>query len=267
MSGNCNRLVTLTLFVQVRSAFVKQLASRLLPLLFVAAALASLSPAWAQSPTAETPAAAPEGDQPTAQRYIRDWLSVAVRATPTQSGPTVHSGLVSGTPLTVLETDASREFSRVRTADGVVGWVPTRFLSDQPAARDRLTQIEAELARLTQRNSELEAERAGLPPGLAEAGERLRELEQRNTELVAELTALRERPDDIGVLQAANAELESNNAALVDRIDSLSRELAELRSGERHQQFINGGAAVLAGIIATLLIAWLWPRKKRTEWG
>lgn len=200
------------------------------------------------------------------QRYVRDWLSVALREAPSPTSATVHAGLVSGTPLIVLETDTSNEFTRVRTQEGVEGWIPSRFLSDEPAARDRLAQVEIELERLTKANAALEAARDALPPGLAEAGERLRELEQRNTELVAEIAALRERPDDVGVLRAANAELEATNTALLNRIDSLTREIATLKSGERQQQFINGGAAVLAGIIATLLIASLWPRKKQTEW-
>lgn len=200
------------------------------------------------------------------QRYVRDWLSVALREEPSADSTTVHPGLTSGAPLTLLQNDAATGFSRVRTADGVEGWMPSRFLSEEPAARDRLAQLEAEITRLTTVNEELAGRLAALPPDELARAARLQELEQRNSEQAAELEAISQSPDSVGVLRTINAELEANNNALLSRIDSLTRELASLKQGGRQQQFINGALAVLVGIIAAMLIAWLWPRKKRSEW-
>lgn len=95
---------------------------------------------------------------------------------------------------------------------------------------------------------------------------RLAELERQNQELRRELDALRASTGDAGMLRAANVELERNNRALRQQLEALGQELAAAQSSARHRLFINGATAVVAGILAALLVAWLWPRKKRSEW-
>lgn len=197
------------------------------------------------------------------QRYIRDWLTVSLRQEPSASAPVVRQ-LETGAVLTPLrETDG---FVQVRTEGGVTGWVPARFLSDEPAARDRLAQATAEIERLDAAHAELQRLHAALPADMGAAAERIGELEAHNTELATELTALQNVPDDVAVLRAASIELERTNQALQEQVSDLTREVASHRAGTQRQQFINGATAVVAGMIGTLLIAWLWPRKKRSEW-
>jgi SH3 domain protein len=200
---------------------------------------------------------------PADTRYVRDWLTVSLRQEPSATAPVVRQ-LETGTRLTPLrESDG---FVQVRTDAGVTGWIPARFLSDERPAREQLKETSAELERLGAAYAELQQRHASLPEDMGAAAERIAELQEQNAALAAELETLQSVPDDVAVLRASNIELERSNEALQQQISDLTREVADHRAGTQRQQFINGAAAVGAGMIGTLLIAWLWPRKKRSEW-
>src|SRR3546814_2942158 len=45
----------------------------------------------------------------------------------------------------MLETLGEQSFARVRTSAGAEGWMTARYLSGQPAAKDRLSQMKSDL--------------------------------------------------------------------------------------------------------------------------
>ena len=73
-------------------------------------------------------------------RYVSDELEITMR-----NGQGLDFGirkmLKSGTELAVLENDPSG-YSKVRTNDGVEGWVLSRYLVNNPSARDQLAEKE-----------------------------------------------------------------------------------------------------------------------------
>lgn len=90
-------------------------------------------------------------------RYISDETAVTLREDKGMSAP-VAALLKSGAKVQLLENDADSGYSRVKVAPGRDGWVLTRYLSTEPAARERLA---ATLSELTQQQSmvrKLEAE-------------------------------------------------------------------------------------------------------------
>lgn len=89
-------------------------------------------------------------------RYISDETAVTLRAEKGMRGEVVAL-IKSGTRVDLVEHDAASGYSRVRVGPGREGWVLTRYLSEQPAARERLAEVEAELAAAQARIEELEA--------------------------------------------------------------------------------------------------------------
>ena len=81
-----------------------------------------------------------------ATRYVSDELEITMR-----SGQGVKFGirkmLTSGAKLEVLETDPAG-YSKVRTEQGVDGWVLSRYLSNTPSARDRIAASEQKVVNL-----------------------------------------------------------------------------------------------------------------------
>src|SRR5690606_24960369 len=79
-------------------------------------------------------------------RYVSDDLEITMR-----SGQgvkySIKKMLRSGEALTVLETDPAG-YSKVKTSNGVEGWVLTRYLSNSPSAREQLKSHQERIANL-----------------------------------------------------------------------------------------------------------------------
>lgn len=77
-------------------------------------------------------------------RYISDETAITLREDKGISA-NVAGLLKSGTRVELLESDAASGYARVRVAAGREGWVLTRYLSTEPAARERLAVVQSQL--------------------------------------------------------------------------------------------------------------------------
>ena len=122
--------------------------------------------------------------------YVSDELLITFRTQPSTRGEILRN-LSSGTAVEVLEMPAEGEWARVRLGSGREGWVRKQYLQAQPVARDQLAAANREVEQLTR--------------------------------TVAEL---RER---LNTVQAARSEAEQSTENLDERVNTLTRELAEIR--------------------------------------
>lgn len=183
---------------------------------------------------------------------MRDSLTVLLRASPQPDAEVVHRGLASGAAVTLLGNRGT--MARVRTADGTEGWLASRFLLDEPIARDQLAEARAEIERLRKLNDESEAARM------------LAAMEAENNALTVQLEAARAAVRDSDALEQSNIELSRRNAALQQETEAARTELARLEKSQQMEYFRNGAIAVGGGALLTLLVPWLRPRRKRSEW-
>jgi SH3 domain protein len=198
-------------------------------------------------------------------RYVSDRLEVTLR-TGTTTQHAILRMVPSGTRVEVLETDADSGNSRVRIPDGTEGWVLTRFLMDQPAARDQLAAATRRMEALSARVAELAAQ------GEVASGER-DALQAERDGLRAELEEVRAELERIRRVSASAVELDQANRELRTRLaaaeqvnDSLRMELAEARSTTRRDWFLAGAGVLAFGLILGLVL----PRLKfgrRSRWG
>lgn len=193
--------------------------------------------------------------------YVRDWMAVPLHATVAPDSKTVHNGLVSGSAVTVLESDDSHTYSRVRSADGTVGWIATRYLTAEPVARAQLEKANAELEQLRK----LKAQLTNLPADMRSATQQLIDLRSDNARLQAELEAYHKTPSEAAQLNSENAQLKTDNAALEQQLATLNTELQLRRSSGDRAQFREGALAVIGGVLLALCVRRLWPKKK-SEW-
>lgn len=94
-------------------------------------------------------------------RYISDETAITLREDKGMSAEVIAL-LKSGTRVEVLEEDATSGYSRVRVAAGRDGWVLSRYLSPEPAARERLAEVQSRLAEQQSLVRKLQAENARL---------------------------------------------------------------------------------------------------------
>jgi SH3 domain protein len=199
-------------------------------------------------------------------RYVRDWLSIPLRESTSPDSGVVHKGVISGTRLQVLQSDAGSGTVRVRTEDGKEGWLRANYLAKEPGARAQLEQYRTEINQLKKLNEQL---RAGAPSvGLLQD-----RLKREDAEAQAQIAKLNQEIDTLRGRIGDNSKLVQDHAALSQHAEQLQAEVArlktevtELSSGSQQAYFRDGAIAVGAGALLTLLAANFWPRKKRSDW-
>lgn len=183
--------------------------------------------------------AAPVGAQ---TRYVGDNFDVTVR-TGSDISHRVVKILHTGDKLEVLEK-AENGWSRIRTDKGVEGWVLTRYLADNPPARQRLEAA-------VQAQAEAEAERDRLKEALLKSQEQIGRLETAQAEL-----------ERVRKLSANALNLERENQLLKARLQTLEKEAAtarqQLESAEEKDGtrfFLAGAGVLLLGLIGGSLLS------------
>jgi len=182
---------------------------------------------------ASTAIAAAEGKA----QYITDEITATMREGP-RNDATIKANLKSGTRITVIESLGPDSFAHVKTDDGKEGWIPARFIAGEPAAKDRLNALQAELTQTRTHVRDLEAELAQAKETVARAGPALQMAEE--------------------------------NQKLKEQMAQKEREGAELQERFSEQQawrrnIITGAALVGGGVIIGLLLPALGRRRRRGE--
>ncbi|MFQ5937074.1 MAG: TIGR04211 family SH3 domain-containing protein [Acidiferrobacterales bacterium] len=196
--------------------------------------------------------------------YVTDKLYVDIRADAHYESPVVHR-LLSGTTLEVLEQTV--DFTRVRDAQGRVGWIENRELTRDPPARLRQADVERELAKMRAQLAKTEQQLKQAQKVLAEdnadakavaAAQRklTRELAGGRAKLAESRSALTKTRE---ALAQAQAELEKTKAALSEETVK-TQELASQLAAEVASQ--NAAPPVVA---ATPQVAAPTPTPAATE--
>lgn len=178
--------------------------------------------------------------QEDAQRWVSDQLPTYVRSGPTD-GYRIVGTLESGEPVTLL--GQQNDYSRVRSQNGDVVWLPSRYLQDAPSARSRLPELQARVDELTAKldgiNQEWEQRVADMKVTLDERGQRIEMLEARNQEL-----------------SSAYSEAQKTVRGLEARLDTQKQDLLM-------RYFMYGAGVAGAGLLVGLIVPHLPRRRKR----
>ena len=195
--------------------------------------------------------------------YISDQLTVPLRRGPSNSHKIIHAGLPAGMALEVLSEDRTAGFTQVRTPNGTEGWVPTQYLVDQPAAKDRLAAankrvetLEAQLKALKENFQEVRGERS-------EVEGRASDLTRQTEKLQSELAEIRRVSATSIANYEENKQLKNENQSLSTQVTQLTERVRQLERNVTLKWFLAGGALVLVGL---LLGAWIKSRPKRSTW-
>ncbi|HKJ87368.1 MAG TPA: TIGR04211 family SH3 domain-containing protein [Gammaproteobacteria bacterium] len=166
--------------------------------------------------------------------YVRDMLRVGVRAEP-DSNESPMAIVTTGSKLEVL--DRRGGYVKIRTDEGVEGWVNDAYTSPEVPARIRIKEVKA-------RNQALEEE-------LARAREKA---EAKMEELRATAAATVEENDR---LTARLEALEEANASLRSRLHELNP-AAEPKGQAEAAVTDRRWWVYLGGVLALLLVGFLW---------
>lgn len=205
------------------------------------------------------------GVQAQSVRYVTDSLRLEARQGPGTNYRISHL-LDSGTRVTVLEEDGESGYSRVALEDGSEVWILTRFLMDEPAARDQLAEAVESFTREREMARDLASQ-------LETLGQTAGEIEKSRSELAKDKQMLQTELAQIKQAAADTLAIKERNESLARQIEALSADLeaATLRNRalkERSERdwFLAGAGVLLGGMIIGLVIPKIrWKRKR--GWG
>jgi SH3 domain protein len=193
-------------------------------------------------------------------RYISDNLEIALRSGKTPKHSVVKM-LPSGTQVRVIQADPDG-YSRVRTKEGVEGWLLTRFLSSVPSARDRLAEAEQRLAAMKIENSQLKEQMAALMAQKDQFDLRHQQWVEANRRVVQELNSIRQTAASSLALDHENKTLKGRLIQFERELQTLQQENSKLKDRAARDWFLIGAGVVILGMLIGLILPKLGPRRK-----
>ena len=189
-----------------------------------------------------------------ATAYVTDELEITLRrGQGTQFG--IRAMLDSGSRVEVLQQDAESGYTQVRTSSGTEGWVLSRYLQNNPVARERV-----DTARQAQSQAEQQA---------AEAVAELETVQSENTQMRTKVGSLETELRRVSSAAARPMEIQRRNEQLVEEVRTLEQERDRLGMELRNEQslrdnWITGAAIAFIGLALGLVAPHL--RRRKSGW-
>ena len=194
-------------------------------------------------------------------QYVSDQLIITLR-TGQGSQYQILKTLPSGTRLEVLETGEDTGYTKVRVADGMEGWVLSRYLTPEPIAKEKLAVAESKLQRLLEQNNALKEELVTLKKSSADLEAERNALLSQTDSANAELERLNQVAAQPILLDKQNRELKQQNVSLEKELQLIQQENQVLKDRSQREWFIAGAGVLLGGMLLGLILPKLRWRKK-----
>jgi SH3 domain protein len=198
-------------------------------------------------------------------RYVTDQYEFNLRSGESTRYKILRQ-LPSGTPLTVLSVNQDSGYARVRTRDGLTGYMLLRYLQDQPAARSEIEAMRRRLAELQQAPDKLAARLSALQTAHEELQAEAAALERQKQDLEAEVAEIRHAASNAIEIDRERRQLQERVSNLLLQVDQLEHRNLELSNQTKQQWFLIGAAVLAGGILLGLLLPNLRLRRRRSSW-
>lgn len=200
-------------------------------------------------------------------RYISDKQFVPLRSGGGNEYRIVHRGLPSGTKLTVSSTSGDGVWAQITTDRGTKGWVRTQYLMEEVPAQLKLDGALQRAERAVQSSGDLKTEVEALKAERTTLIEQVSSTDSELGGISEELSRLKQISGNAVQLDVDNRRLLKESEDLRSDVETLESENQRLQDKLESEDFLNGALAVLLGVIITLVVPRLWPkRRKSSSW-
>ncbi len=197
--------------------------------------------------------------------WVSDQFEVTLRSGPSTSNA-IQLMVSSGTRLEILERDPDSGYSRVRTGGGTEGWVLSRYLMSEPAAREQLAELTSQLTSATTRGSSLTSQLEAIRGEYDTATSTVASLERDKTALEEELAEIKRTAANVLSINEQNKSLREQLAATEIQVATLEQENRELGRQTTRYWFMTGALVLLVGMVLGLWLPRIrWQRRSRYD--
>lgn len=199
-------------------------------------------------------------------RYVSDIIYVPLRSGAGNQYRIIDAAIKSGTALTLLESPADSEWSRVRTPNGLEGWIPDQYIMSEIPARVQLTRVQSQLARVTEENNTLKQANSQLKSENQELTNQASTASTSRATMESELQKIK-------TLSAGAIDLDRRYQTLLEKHQLIQTELDSVRAenerlvNDQRMDFLFYGAGILVfGMIFATILPALRAKKRYSEW-
>ncbi|MEP1470591.1 MAG: TIGR04211 family SH3 domain-containing protein [Halieaceae bacterium] len=200
-------------------------------------------------------------------RYVSDKQYIPLRSGPGGDYRIVHRGIPSGTSLKVARESDDGTWAEITTAAGTSGWIRTQYLMDEVPAKNLLRAAEQQAEQAVASSTALKEQLASLESDRVELLNQINSTDSGFKQVSEELNQLKQVSGKAVQLDTDNRRLVEESENLRSEADMLKSENQRLQDKLDSEAFIDGALAVFLGVIITLVVPRLWPkRRKSSSW-
>ncbi len=197
--------------------------------------------------------------------WVSDQFEIMLRTGPSTSNA-IERVLSSGTELEVLEQDNEAGYSRVRTRAGTEGWVLTRYLMNEPSAREQLATLTRRLTSASAEGSSLTSQLDAVRGEYDSATRQIASLEREKAQLESELAEIKRTAANVLSINDQNKNLRDQLAEAEIRSATLEQQNRALTSQTTRYWFMTGALVLVVGMILGIWLPRIrWQRRSRYD--
>jgi len=197
--------------------------------------------------------------------WVSDQIEVTLRTGPSTSNAITRM-LPSGTQIEVVRRDEQTGYSLIRTSAGTEGWVLTRYLMNEPPARQQLERLTGQLTTAATEGSSLTSQLAAIKGQYDEATATIASLERDKQALQTELSQIKETAANTIAIDRQNKELREQLTDAEIKVSILEQENETLSGQTTRNWFLAGALVLFVGVIMGLWLPRIrWQKRSRYE--
>ena len=185
--------------------------------------------------------------------WVSDQFEITLRTGPSTTNA-IERMLSSGTELAVLEQDDESGYSHVRTTGGTEGWVLTRYLMDEPSAREQLERLTQQLTSASAEGASMTSQLSAIRGQYETATRTISQLEQDKAGLQAQLDDITRKAANTLAIDEQNQRLQQQLTDAEIRISLLEQENEQLTGQTNRNWFITGALVLFGGVLLGLVL-------------
>jgi SH3 domain protein len=197
--------------------------------------------------------------------WLSDILYVNVRTGPGNEYRSLKA-IKSDTRMEVLEEPEDSDYMRIRTEDGLEGWVPKRYTLDEPTGRIQAANVTAEKNQLQLQYETLDQKYKDLLADKGDVSGELESLRTNNASLTKELNRIKAISENSINLDTQYQQLAEEHARVKNELDVLKAENGSLKEYNDNQMLYAGGALIIIGIVLGVILPRLTGRRRKDGW-
>ncbi|MCB1985745.1 MAG: TIGR04211 family SH3 domain-containing protein [Burkholderiales bacterium] len=197
------------------------------------------------------------------QRYVTDNFEITLRTGPS-GNHAIQRMIKSGAALEVLEQDEENGYSLVRTNGGVEGWVLSRYLMREPAARVQLENLVKQVTNKEPQNASIRNQLNLIKTEYENVNNRITHLVQEKKQLQDQLNEIKSTAANVLAIDAENKQLHQKFVEAKSELKTLQEQYSALNNSNEKDWFITGALVLLGGLLLGLIIPKIsWQRRSR----